>query len=94
MAIILKEKKISTLILIVIVGLLIGSYLNYLLLLIPGENVIKTLFTYDIGVGVGFPSPLVIDLYAIKFQLGLQMKFTPMSILGVLISLYFFRWYK
>ncbi len=95
MAVGLKEKNLSTLVLVVIVGILIGSYLNSLIGMIPGDNVVKTFFTYNfINFGIGFPSPLLIDLNAIKFQAGIQMKFSLLSVIGVFLSLYFFRWYK
>lgn len=118
MAVILKEKSFWTLVLIVIVGILIGSYCNSLVrALIPGENnVVKTFFTTNICFGIGdfgdrkaliFDiegqdkrearrdlDPLVIDLNAIKFQLGFQIKLSFMSVIGILISLYFFRWYR
>lgn len=96
MAIGLKEKNITTLILVVLVGILIGSYLNSLMGMIPGgNNVVKTFFTYNfINFGIGFPHPLVINLDAIKLQFGIQMKFSLLSIIGIFLSLYFFRWYK
>jgi hypothetical protein len=96
MAIMLKEKKIGTLILIVLVGILIGSYFNLLASLIPGgNNVVKNFFTYNfIDFGIGFPNSVMIDLYAIKFNFGIQMKFSLLSIIGIFVSLYFFRWYK
>lgn len=99
MAVGLKEKGVGTIVLIVLVGILIGSYLNGLIGLIPGSNnVVTTFFTHNfIDFGVGdfvHNKPVIIDLYAIKFQAGFQMKFSLMSIIGVLVSLYFFRWYK
>ncbi len=95
MAVSLKEKSFGTLFLVVLIGILIGSYLNALVGLIPGgDNVVKTFFTYNILFGFGFPEPIIIDLNAIKFQFGLQMKFSLLSIIGIFISLYFFRWYK
>jgi ABC-type nitrate/sulfonate/bicarbonate transport system permease component len=95
MAIMLKEKKAVTLGLIVVVGILIGSYVSALIGLIPGENVVKTFFTYPfINFGFGFPNAAMLDLSAIQFQLGLQVKFSLLSIVGIFVSLYFFRWYK
>jgi hypothetical protein len=95
MAIALKEKSFWTLMLVVVVGILIGSYLNSLIGLIPGENVVKTFFTYNlINFGLGFPNPILLDLSAIKFQIGFQMKFSLLSIIGVFLSLYAFRWYR
>lgn len=96
MALNLKEKSVWTLLLVVIVGILIGSYLNSLFGMIPGDNnVVKNLFTYNIiNFGIGYPNSLVIDLNAIKLMIGFQMKFSLLSIIGIFISLYFFRWYK
>ena len=97
MAVGLKEKKFGTLLLVVIVGILIGSYFNSLIgVLIPGENnVVKTFFTYNfIPFGVGFPNPMNVNLDAIKLQFGIQIKFSLFSIIGIFISLYFFRWFR
>jgi xanthosine utilization system XapX-like protein len=98
MAIQLKEKRVSTLVLVVIVGILIGSYLNSFVEMLPGgENVVKTFFTYSIPVGIGDfvnNKPVLVDLNAIKFQIGFMFKFSLLSIIGVFISLYFFRWYR
>jgi len=92
----LKERNIWTLVLVVIVGILIGSYLGALIGLIPSQNnVVKTFFTYNfISFGLGFPHPLYLDLSAFKFQIGFQMKFNLFSVIGLFVSLYFFRWFK
>ncbi len=93
----LKERNFTTLVLVVIVGILIGSYLSSLISLLPGgeSNVVKTFFTFNfINFGIGYPEPLLIDFNAIKFQIGIQMKFSFLSIIGIFLSLYFFRWYK
>lgn len=98
MSVQLKEKRISTLVLVVIIGVLIGSYLNGVVAMLPGgENVVKTFFTYSIPVGIGdfvHNKPVLVDLNAIKFQVGFMIKFSLLSIIGVFISLYFFRWYR
>ena len=92
----LKERNFWTMVLVVIVGILIGSYLSSLIGLIPGQNnVAKTFFTYNfISFGVGFPHPLYLDLSAFKFQIGFQMKFNLFSVIGLFVSLYLFRWFK
>jgi hypothetical protein len=96
MAVSLKERNFWTLVLIVIVGILIGSYLGTLIALIPGgSNVVKTFFTYNfISFGLGFPHAWYVDLAAVKFQFGFEIKFNLLSVIGVFVSLYFFRWYK
>lgn len=94
----LKEKRVVTLILVVLLGILIGSYLNSIVEMLPGgENVVKTFFTYSIPFGIGDfenNNPVLIDLHAIKFQFGFMIRFSLLSIIGIFISLYFFRWYR
>lgn len=98
MALALKEKRVSTLILVVIVGILIGSYLNCIVEMLPGgENVVKTFFTYSIPFGIGDfvnNKPVLVDLYAIRFHIGFQIKLSLLSIMGIVVSLYLFRWYR
>jgi hypothetical protein len=98
MAIPLKEKRVSTLILVVFVGILIGSYLNSIVEMLPiGESVVKTFFTYSVPFGIGdFANnkPMLIDLSAIKFQIGFMFRFSLLSFIGIFVSLYLFRWYR
>jgi len=98
MAIPLKEKRVSTLILVVLVGILLGSYLNSIVEMLPiGESVVKTFFTYSITFGIGdfiHNKPILIDLSAIKFQIGFMIRLSLLSFIGVFISLYLFRWYR
>lgn len=98
MAVPLKEKRFSTLVLVAVVGILIGSYLNSFVSMLPvGESVVKTFFTYSIPFGVGdfvHNKPILIDLHAIKFQFGFMFRFSLLSIIGVFVSLYLFRWYR
>jgi hypothetical protein len=96
MAVNLKEKSFWTLVLVVIVGILIGSYASTLIAMFPGGgSVVKTFFTYNfISFGIGFPNPWLVDLSALKMQLGIEMKFNLLSVIGVFLSLYFFRWYR
>jgi hypothetical protein len=98
MAVPLKEKRLSTMLLVVLIGLLIGSYLNSVIMMLPlGESVVKTFFTYSIQFGIGdfvHNKPVLIDLHAIKFQIGFMFRFSLLSIIGIFVSLYFFRWYR
>jgi hypothetical protein len=97
MAIMPKNRKIGTLVLVVLLGLIIGAYLNQFIgMLLPEGNVIRTLFTSSIRFGVGDfvnNKPLLVDLSAIRLQLGFQLELSALSILGIALSLYFFRWY-
>jgi hypothetical protein len=94
----LKERSIPALIIAIILGIVIGSYLNTIVQMLPGgTTVVKTFFTYSIPVGIGDfvqNKPLLIDLGAFKFQVGFQIKFSLMSLIGLIVSLYLFRWYR
>jgi hypothetical protein len=94
----LKEKPLSALIFFIIIGIIIGSYLNSLIGMLPGgNNVVKTFFTYSFPIGIGDfvnNKPLLIDLEAIKFQIGFQLRISLLTIIGIIISVYLFRWYK
>lgn len=96
MARVLKEHKISTLILIAVVGIVIGSYLSLLFNLLPGaHNVVRDAFTFNfLPLNIGYPEPWLIDIGAIKFQFGLQIKINFLSIVGLASSLYIFKSYR
>jgi len=81
----------------VLIGILIGSYLNSIMEGLMPPGVVKTFFTYSIPFGIGdfvHNKPLLIDLYAIKMQFGFMVKFSFLSIVGIFVSLYLFRWYR
>ena len=98
MAGMLKDKPLPALIVFVMIGIVIGSYLNSVVEMLPGgTNVVKMFFTYTIPFGFGDfvnNKPVLIDLIAIKIQLGFQIKFSLLSVIGILTSLYMFRWYR
>jgi hypothetical protein len=96
MAGLLKDKPLSALIFFVLIGIIIGSYLNSLMGMLPG-GVVKTFFTYSIPIGIGdfiTNKPVLIDLSAIKFQFGFQLRISLMTIIGIIVSIYLFRWYR
>jgi hypothetical protein len=98
MAIIPRNRKISTMVLVVLLGLLIGSYLNlFFTLLLPEGNVVRLLFTSSLPFGVGDfvnNKPVLIDLRAIRMQFGFQIDFSLLSFAGIGVALYLFRWYE
>jgi hypothetical protein len=98
MSIMPRNRKIGTIILVVMVGLLLGAYLNQLVsMLLPAGNVVRTIFCSAITFGLGdFLSnkPLLLDLAAIKLQVGFQFQFSLLSAVGIAVSLYLFRWYE
>jgi hypothetical protein len=55
------------------------------------KAVTDTNFASDV---LGSDKPVLVDLNAIKFQIGYMFKFSLLSIIGIFVSLYFFRWYR
>ena len=98
MAGLLKDRSLSALVITIIMGIIIGSFLNSFVMALPGgTNVVKTFFTHSITFGIGdFVSnkPLLIDLAALKFQIGFMIRFSLLSLIGLVVSLYLFRWYR
>jgi hypothetical protein len=98
MAGLLKEKPFSTLMFFIIIGIIIGSYLNSLIGMLPGgSNVVKTFFTFSVPIGIGDfvnNKPVLVDLNAIKFQIGFQLRISLMTIIGIIVSIYLFKWYR
>lgn len=98
MAIMPKNRKTGTLVLVVLVGLIVGAYVNvFLQALLPEGNVVRMLFTTPLTFGVGDfinNKPLLVDLAAFRFQFGLQFDFSLMSLVGIVFGLYLFRWYE
>lgn len=94
----LKDKPLPALIFFILIGIILGSFLNSFVAALPGgSNVVKTFFTYSIPIGFGDfinNKPVLLDLHAIKFQIGFQLKFSLLSIIGIVVSLYMFRWYR
>jgi hypothetical protein len=93
MAVQLKDKKVGTLILIALLGIIMGAYMNELVVMVIPDSagVVKKFFTAAVMFGI---PEFDWDLAAIKLQFGIQFKFTMLSILGVFLSRYFFRWYR
>ena len=94
----LRDRSFPSLFLAAILGIIIGSYLNSAVEMLPGgANVFKTFFTGSIPIGIGDftqSKPAVLDLSAIKLMLGFQIKFSLLSLTGRIVGLYLFRWYR
>ncbi|ERP31791.1 DUF4321 domain-containing protein [Chitinivibrio alkaliphilus] len=97
----LKERKISTLLLVVFVGILLGSFLTELVSLLPGgdHNVVRNIFTTSIPIRFGsfedgaFQARLI-DFGALRFQFAFELKINLLSIVGLISSVSIFSKYK
>lgn len=92
----MNEKPLSTLVFIVIIGMIIGSVLGQAIGGLLPESTPKSFLLGSYSPNFGFDSagPFLIDLYVIKIKMGLQFTFNIISLIGMALSVYLFRWYK
>ena len=87
----MKRIKIGILVLILFLGILIGSALGELIGYILPDGVVKDFFLISVDAGI---KPTTIDLNLIKFTLGFTFKLNVLGIVGVIISAYILKWYR
>lgn len=72
-------------VLIILSGLIIGSFLGTLTEGIPALNWL------NYGKTIGFTQPFILDLSFLKLQFGLSISFTIAGIIGMIISFIIYR---
>lgn len=91
----MRDKPLSVLIFITLMGLIIGSILGQIIGDILPESTPKTFLIGSYSPSFGFNGDtLLLDLYVIKIKLGIKFTFNIIGIIGMAISVYIFRWYK
>jgi hypothetical protein len=92
----MNEKPLSTLVFVVIIGMIIGAVLGQAIGNLLPESTPKSflLGSYAPSFGFSESGPFLIDLYVIKIKMGLQFTFNIISLVGMALSVYLFRWYK
>jgi hypothetical protein len=86
----LRSRPLGILIVMLIVGSVLGSLFGELLGLILPTGVVKDFFVKGFQPQFG---PLTFDLGVIGFTIGLNLKLTVASILGIMLAVHIFRWY-
>ena len=85
-----RNRGIGKLFIVLFFGLLMGGALGAVLGYFLPEGVVKEFFGRAVTAGVG---PVDVNLHAIAFTLGLSIKVNVMSVVGVILAAYYFRWY-
>ena len=99
-----KSADIGRLVVFIILGLILGGILGEMLGLVLGQigvysggdvnNPIRNFFVKAWELDLGYREGWALDLYMIKFRIGLGFKFNICSGLGMLVSLYIMKWSK
>ncbi len=82
--------RTALLIVAILTGLLIGGLLGELVAYFLPTGVVKTFFMKSINFGF---KPVEINLAVISFTIGFQMKFNFVSLVAVILTIYYFKWW-
>ena len=101
------KNSLGRLLLFIFVGLILGGILSEALGALFGElgvllnaggynNSVHHVFTEAVDFSIGFsgdtPQPVVIDLYFVKFALGLGFKGNVLGLVGMVLAIYIMKW--
>jgi hypothetical protein len=85
-----RTRGLGKLFIVLFFGLLMGGALGEVLGHFLPDGVVKEFFVRSISAGIG---PAELNLHAIAFTLGFSFKVNVMSVVGVILAAYYFRWY-
>ena len=86
-----RSRGIGFLLTVIVLGVLVGGVIGEIIGLLMPEGVIKEFFIRSVRASVG---PLTLDLHAFSVTLGFALKLNIISVLGVCLVAYLFRWYR
>ncbi len=86
-----RGKGIGFLLTVIVVGVLVGGVIGEIIGLLLPDGVIKEFFVRSVQASVG---PVTLDLHAFSVTLGFGLKLNIISVLGVCLVAYLFRWYR
>lgn len=74
----------------IIVGLIIGGLLGELISYVLPTGVVKTFFLKSVDFGF---EPVKVDLVILSFTFGFKMEFNFISLVSIVIIIYYFKWW-
>jgi hypothetical protein len=85
-----RQKRFGILIVMLVLGLLIGTAVGEAIALILPEGVVRDFFLHPVTPSFG---PVTVNLVAFTFTIGFSFKVNIMAVLGVILATYLYRWY-
>lgn len=86
----MKNRELAFIITSLILGAVIGGLLGDVVATYLPDGAAKTLFSKSIEIGF---SPATLNLYSLVFTIGFMVKINFMSVLFVLLVIFYFRWW-
>ncbi len=87
-----NKRPILMVLIVLLFGCIIGTALSQLFLILP-DGVVKQFFLQTTSVGWG-DSDRWIDFNIIRFKSGLYIDISVLSLIGMMISWYFLRYFR
>ncbi|MCD6594948.1 hypothetical protein DRQ29_02225 [bacterium] len=87
----MTSKKFWTFVIAIISGIISGSLVSELLKMILPTGVVKNFLTYSINFGI--EPPFTINLAVVKLSFGFAVSFTVISLLFLILIIYYFKWW-
>ena len=84
------DRRLALLILAVIVGAILGSLLGQLFATFLPVGAVRSFMAYNLQLGF---SPVLLDLAVFDLTLGLHFRINFMAIVGIIVTIYYFKWW-
>ena len=85
-----RQKPVWMLVTIVLLGMILGSAVGAALEHVLPDGVVKRFLVESVGWG---REPRTLDLVVVTLTVGFRVSVSVMGVLGVVLSVYLFRWY-
>ena len=89
-----QKRSISFIFLILFIGIIISTILGQFIGGILPDGVVKDFFLMSRSIGWGIQPGNWIDFNVIRFKTGMFIDISVVSLLGMIISWYFLRYFK
>jgi len=89
-----QKRSIAFIFLVIFIGIITSAILGQLIGAILPEGVVKEFFLTSRSIGWGIQPNNWVDLFVIRFKMGLFIDISVVSLLGIVIAWYFLRYFK
>ncbi len=86
-----RKKSLGFILLVLVLGILVGSALGEIIGMILPDGVVKQFFLSSVSGGISPATTLNAVLFT--FTIGFTIKLNVIGVLGILITAYLLRWY-
>ena len=90
----MRKRKIMYILVLLLFGAIIGSWLGVAIGMMLGDGVVKDFFLKSASFGWGAADSNWVNLNVLRFKTGLFFEINFVGILGLGISWYFLRYFK